>query len=113
MPETKPNNVLRLTLSTLVAVGCALAFAHTASAAELTRTLRGGSTGDDVRALQQLLTDYGYFPASVSPTGNFGSITEAAVKAFQKDKGITPLGIVGPITRAALNFLSRSSRLHI
>ena len=66
--------------------------------------LSPGSSGLEVTALQQVLKVLGYF--TVSPNGYFGPATEAAVKAFQKAKGISQLGVVGPQTRAALNGLS-------
>ena len=63
-------------------------------------TLRRGSTGPEVTALQQRLTDLGFDPNGID--GKFGPDTEAAVKAFQQANGLTVDGIVGPITRAAL-----------
>ena len=60
------------------------------------RNLTVGSTGTDVKCLQQTL--------NVSPTsGFFGPLTLAAVKAFQVQKGLTPANQVGPMTRALLN----------
>ena len=66
------------------------------------RTLRLQSPlmqGDDVKAVQQALVRAGF---AVTPDGAFGSITDAAVKLFQKQKGLTIDGIVGPATRSAL-----------
>jgi peptidoglycan hydrolase-like protein with peptidoglycan-binding domain len=63
-------------------------------------TLRRGSTGPEVTALQQRLTKLGFDPNGID--GRFGPDTEAAVKAFQQSKALTGDGIVGPITRAAL-----------
>jgi len=61
-----------------------------------TRNLTVGSTGSDVKCLQQTL--------NVTPqSGYFGPITLAAVKAYQTEKGWTPANQVGPMTRAALN----------
>ncbi len=62
-------------------------------------TVKIGSTGDDVKALQQLLVKHGY---QVGIDGIFGSSTEAAVKRFQAANGIGADGIVGPKTWAAL-----------
>jgi len=67
----------------------------------ITSTLRRGSKGSEVKALQQYLNQLGYNCGT--PDGIFGTKTEAAVKAFQKAKGLTADGIVGPKTRAALN----------
>ena len=63
------------------------------------RTLRQGATGEDVRALQILLTGRG-FPADAD--GIFGPKTEEAVIAFQKANGLEPDGIVGKLTWSAL-----------
>ncbi len=67
---------------------------------ELTRMLRLGSQGEDVAALQRALKALGFYTATVD--GDFGPITEAAVKAFQRQAGITVDGIVGPETWGAI-----------
>ena len=63
-------------------------------------TLQKDSKGPDVLALQQRLKDLGFDPKGVD--GNFGPGTEAAVRAFQKAKGLGIDGKVGPKTNAAL-----------
>src|SRR6185437_2528917 len=40
---------------------------------------------------------------SVSPTGYFGSLTQAAVEQYQTAHGLEAVGNVGPLTRASLN----------
>ncbi len=60
-----------------------------------------GSKGADVTALQTLLTAKGFYSGPVS--GYYGTLTMDAVMAYQTAHGITPLGNVGPGTRAALN----------
>jgi hypothetical protein len=45
-------------------------------------TLRAGSSGDDVRSVQQRLRDLGFEPGPID--GQFGSLTRAAVWAFEK-----------------------------
>jgi len=62
--------------------------------------LKRGSSGPDVLTLQSTLKQLGFDPNGVD--GKFGPGTEAAVIAFQKSKGLTPDGIVGPNTMAAL-----------
>ena len=57
--------------------------------------IRKGSKGEDVKRLQMLL---GVEPAD----GIFGNDTEKAVIAFQSAHGLTPDGIVGSLTWAAL-----------
>lgn len=56
--------------------------------------------GEDVLLVQTQLRTCGYDPGP--PDGIYGSKTQAAVKALQKDKSLTVDGIVGPKTRAAL-----------
>ena len=74
--------------------------ANTATVPAYTRTLKLGSSGTDVKTLQQKLKDLGYF--SGATTTQFGSITMNAVKAFQKAKKLTADGIVGRVTFNAL-----------
>lgn len=65
-----------------------------------------GSSGEDVRILQEnLTTAASVWPEITAPsvTGYFGQATEAAVRAFQQLEGIEPNGIVGPITWTALS----------
>ncbi len=65
------------------------------------RTLRKGVTGRDVWILQNRLasTAKKYAVALGGPADSiFGSKTEAAVKLFQTDHGLTPDGIVGDKT---------------
>jgi peptidoglycan hydrolase-like protein with peptidoglycan-binding domain len=72
-----------------------------ASAAVFSRTLRRGQTGSDVKTLQTWLSDVGY---SVSIDGDFGPMTQAAVKRFQQDHRLSPAtGVVGRRTAAALS----------
>lgn len=64
--------------------------------------LQKGSKGDAVQYLQNLLLMLGYDLGKWGADGDFGSKTQAAVKAFQKSKGLTADGIVGPKTWEAL-----------
>lgn len=68
-------------------------------------TLKKGSRGYEVKQLQQKLNLY--------VDGIFGALTEEAVRAFQKSKGLTADGIVGPKTWDALNGLSGSNPRNI
>ncbi len=65
-----------------------------------------GSTGDTVSAIQQRLSDWGYYEGSVD--GVYGSRTEEAVKAFQEKNGLTADGVAGPATLAAIGLPSGS-----
>lgn len=58
-------------------------------------TVRNGSTGSAVEAVQSALASRGY---SVSVDGQFGPNTEAAVRTFQTALGLTVDGVVGPQT---------------
>lgn len=64
------------------------------------RVLQRGSRGTDVADVQTRLRELGYVPGPVD--GIFGRMTEEAVIRFQRDRGLTPDGIVGPITYKAL-----------
>ena len=63
------------------------------------RLLKNGSSGADVKALQELLNQLG---AALEVDGQFGSKTEAAVRAFQKKAGIKQDGKYGDQTHAAV-----------
>jgi chitodextrinase len=71
-----------------------------------TRNLALGSSGTDVTQLQQFLVAQGDLNAT--PTGYFGTLTQAAVIQFQKANNISAVGSVGPITRAKITALSNS-----
>jgi len=57
-------------------------------------TIRRGDSGDNVKQCQTALR--------INPDGEFGRVTEAAVREFQRSKGLVPDGIVGPRTWAEL-----------
>ena len=65
-------------------------------------TLKKGSKGETVKALQKQLMDLGYDLGKYGADGDFGSATLAAVKAFQKANGLKDDGIVGDATWKAL-----------
>ena len=54
-----------------------------------------GSTGEDVKSVQYLLTAHGH---STGVDGVFGPATKSAVEAFQSSRGVPADGIVGPQT---------------
>lgn len=58
-------------------------------------TLRKGSKGEPVRALQALLILRGQKLTTYGADGDFGSETEIALRAYQKLKGLTVDGICG------------------
>lgn len=73
--------------------------ARATSAASSGRLQRGAS-GPAVRELQMLLTAAGFYGKNVD--GQFGPVTDAAVRAFQKQYGLTVDGWAGPQTMAKL-----------
>jgi len=77
---------------TLLLSACAVAFADD--------VLRPGDTGDNVKSLQQLLKNYGYYTGALD--GVYGSGTTAAVTNFQRYNGLKKDGKAGPKTMAKL-----------
>jgi hypothetical protein len=65
-----------------------------------TVALKTGMTGVVVWALQKALDDL--YGITVSPDGDFGSLTLAAVKKFQDSVDLTADGVAGPLTQRAL-----------
>lgn len=68
--------------------------ANTTTNTAINRTLRLGSTGEDVKTLQSML--------GISNDGSFGPKTKTAVISFQTNNSLTPDGIFGPISRNIL-----------
>lgn len=62
--------------------------------------LKRGSTGATVRALQTLLSGYGYNPNGID--GSFGPGCESAVRRYQSEHKLTVDGIVGQATWKSL-----------
>ncbi|MBI2024419.1 peptidoglycan-binding protein [Candidatus Giovannonibacteria bacterium] len=69
----------------------------------ITRSLARGSSGEEVRLLQEFLAKNSEIYPEAQITGYFGPLTRAAVKRFQTKHGIESLGLVGPKTRAKIN----------
>jgi len=64
------------------------------------RILKLGSRGNDVRQVQELLRDLGYYTARID--GYFGPITRRAVIRFKRNQGLKVNGLVGKKTLKAL-----------
>ena len=62
--------------------------------------LEVGSSGADVKKVQQKLIQWGYLSGTAD--GKYGEKTRAAVTAFQKKNGLAADGRVGPATAAAM-----------
>ncbi len=78
----------------------------------LKNNLKIGMRGNDVKVLQQMLINEGFWKANVGVTGYFGPVTKEAVMKFQnqyKTQILEPLGLssptgfFGPYTRKYLN----------
>ncbi len=67
--------------------------------------LKNGMWGEDVRKLQTDLVYLGYNLGGYSIDGGFGTYTELAVRAFQKDNGLVVDGIAGEKTLSKLKEL--------
>ncbi|MFF3685979.1 DUF6777 domain-containing protein [Streptomyces sp. NPDC002187] len=65
-----------------------------------TPELRAGSNGEAVTRLQRALT--AALGETVVIDGDFGTVTEKAVRSYQSSRGLEPDGVVGPQTWAAL-----------
>lgn len=66
---------------------------YAARSAQSKPVLREGSRGEAVKEWQRII--------KITADGIFGSQTKAATIAFQKQRGLTPDGVVGPATWAA------------
>ncbi len=63
-------------------------------------TLQRGDKGELVKKLQKRLTELGYYKSTCD--GNFGYVTQTAVKAFQKKNGLTQTGVADENTQKKL-----------
>jgi peptidoglycan hydrolase-like protein with peptidoglycan-binding domain len=89
----------RILMLSLVLV-CLVAAAPAEARVLGSRSLGRGDRGADVVTLQRVLTMDG-FPAEPAD-GIFGRLTQGAVKRFQRSRGLTADGRVGPLTTHAL-----------
>lgn len=84
------------------------------TASTVTAGLSRGAEGDAVKAMQRLLL---VWKADCLPKwgadGDFGSETEKALKAFQKEKGLTVNGIYDKATEAALKVAGALGKVRV
>lgn len=73
---------------------------HISGSAFTGRILKVGIRGTDVKALQEMLQDLGYYNGPTD--GLFADETMRAVQRFQKAQGLKTDGIVGPLTYQAI-----------
>ena len=78
----------------------AKALGSSGSSSSSSSGLKLGSTGAQVRALQEDLTTLGYYYGDI--TGHYGNMTKSAVTKFQKSRGLTQDGVAGATTIAAI-----------
>jgi N-acetylmuramoyl-L-alanine amidase len=72
----------------------------------LTYTVNRPTVGDDVATLQQRLLELGFDPGRCD--GIFGPATDAALREFQRNVGLSADGTLGPGTLRALEQLRRT-----
>lgn len=72
-------------------------------------TLRSGSSGGYVRALQANLWSSGYQSTVGTVDGNYGSGTTNGVKAFQSREGLTSDGVAGSSTWSRMDSYVRAT----
>ncbi|MBL4936260.1 peptidoglycan-binding protein [Clostridium sp. YIM B02515] len=84
---------------TLAKISPATTSTTTTTSSQITRLLKLGSKGDDVKLLQTWLNNNGN---KLSVDGIFGNLTLAAVKDYQSKNGLAVDGLVGPKTIAKI-----------
>ena len=65
---------------------------------KLRQLQKGVKDGGDVKAVQTLLIVGGYSCGTQGADGSFGNSTDAAVRKYQSDHGLTADGVVGAVT---------------
>lgn len=94
----------------VIAVGLILSIALSglADAALGDRLLGRGAKGSEVTELQKRLVQLGYVLGKAD--GKFGPKTEAAVRRFQKERGLRVDGLAGPQTVKELKLMTGQSK---
>ncbi|MBR6764887.1 MAG: peptidoglycan-binding protein [Clostridia bacterium] len=77
-----------------------------------TLVLKKGDESNNVKLLQQALVQMGYL-AEDKVTGYYGDVTEAAVKKFQKENGISQTGTAAKLTIEKINTIINGTKLEI
>lgn len=105
--ETSPQRrlIMRSSLATAAVATVGAAGLATPASAATRRSLKFGSKGSDVKALQVKLRACGYWHAGSD--GLYGTTTEQAVMAVQKVYRLDRDGVVGPATWKVIDRLIR------
>ena len=113
--EINRRDMLKGTAAVATAGSLTLLVGVGAASAATRSTLRMGSRGTEVLALQRRLTSLGYWLGAAD--GQFGDLTLQAVVAIQKVGGLHRSGECGPLTwsrvDAAIRPRARSSKGHV
>lgn len=64
--------------------------------------IQPGDTGNAVRVIQTRLAQWGFHQGAID--GEYGSITQRGVAAFQRSKGLHPTGLIDHLTLSALGY---------
>ncbi len=85
----------------IIVLGVIWAFLPIFAHASIDFNIKYGSKGQEVTELQEFLIDKGFLNSSA--TGNFYSLTNKAVIAYQGSQNLPMTGFVGPMTRTKIN----------
>lgn len=102
-PVRNPRRVLQVVAIVILNLLIIALFPSNSSMETLSKM---GSTGSEVRQIQQKLVNWGYLNDKVD--GIYGTKTRDAVIAFQKKNGLTADGIAGPATLRAMGIFTSS-----
>ena len=105
--EDKTIKILRILVIIMLNVFLIGLVANLSGTGSIMTLSKYGSRGNEVRQIQTRLKELGYNPGTIE--GIYGTNTQNAVKAFQRDKGLSVDGIAGPKTLKALGISSGSS----
>lgn len=104
MSERRNKNPNKVFLIIAVSLVLCLILSAVGGAALGDQTLSKGSRGGEVKELQQRLSKLGYQLGKID--GVYGDKTTAAVKRFQKNRGLKADGVAGPKTIKELKRLT-------
>ncbi|WNF37338.1 peptidoglycan-binding protein [Bacillaceae bacterium IKA-2] len=110
MQRTESSKLKKATVTASIAtsIGLFLLSPQATEAALGDQTLQPGMQHQDVKELQDLLKQKGYFTFHTS-TGYYGDITKAAVEKFQQAEKLTKTGIVDKNTLQAVVQLKKTN----